>query len=112
MVKETIVRLTDDLDGSEAAEEVRFAFRGVEYEIDLNAKNAAALERALEKYISAGRRVGRRTATPRGRRAPAAGATKEDLAAIRQWGKANGYRVSDRGRVSAELRDAYDAARG
>ena len=30
--------------------------------------------------------------------------------AMREWGKANGHKVSDRGRVSAELQAAYHAA--
>ncbi len=109
MAKETFVRLTDDIDGSEAVEELTFALRGVEYEIDLNAKNVAALEKALEKFVTAGRRVRPlRAATRR-----STGTTpKEDLNALREWAKANGYRVADRGRVSAEVREAYAAANG
>jgi hypothetical protein len=110
MARETIVRLIDDLDGTEATEELTFALRGVEYEIDLSAKNVAALEKALERYIGAGHRVGRRPASGRARRPGGTDEPKEDLAAIREWGKANGYRVSDRGRVSAEVKAAFYAA--
>jgi hypothetical protein len=113
MAKQMIVRLTDDLDGGEAIEEVIFAFRGVEYEIDLSAKNVVALEKALSRYISAGRRLSRRGATGlkvRGRNG--AISTNVDLSAIRAWGRANGFRVSSRGRVSADLRDAYSARQG
>jgi hypothetical protein len=109
MAKETFVQLTDDLDGSEAVEELTFALRGVEYEIDLNAKNAAALEKALEKFVVAGRKVSHRAPRSVGRR-PSAATPKEDLVALREWAKANGYRVADRGRVSAEVRDAFHAA--
>ena len=49
MAKQTIVQLTDDIDGGDAAESVQFGFRGIEYEIDLNEKNATALEKALKK---------------------------------------------------------------
>jgi hypothetical protein len=109
MAKETFVRLTDDLDGSEAVEELTFALRGTEYEIDLNSKNVAALEKALEKFITAGRRV----RPVRGTTRRSAGTTpKEDLNALRDWARANGYRVADRGRVSAEVREAYFAANG
>jgi Lsr2 len=110
MARETIIRLSDDLDGGEAVEELTFALRGVEYEIDLSAKNVTALEKALEKFIMAGRKVSRRTPSP-GRRS-AATAPKEDLTAIREWAKANGYRVADRGRVSTEVRDAFYATNG
>jgi Lsr2 len=109
VARETFVRLTDDIDGSEAVEELTFALRGVEYEIDLNAKNVAALDKALEKFITAGRRV--RPVRGVTRRSP--GTTpKEDLNALREWAKANGYKVADRGRVSAEVREAYFAANG
>jgi hypothetical protein len=109
MARETFVRLTDDIDGSEAVEELTFALRGVEYEIDLNAKNVAALDKALEKFITAGRRV----RPVRGVTRRSSGTTpKEDLNALREWAKANGYKVADRGRVSAEVREAYFAANG
>jgi len=42
-------------------------------------------------------------------RKPARG-SKEDLTAIREWGKGNGFKVSARGRVSSELKDAYSKA--
>jgi hypothetical protein len=31
---------------------------------------------------------------------------------VRTWAKENGYEVSERGRISAEIRDAYEAAQG
>ena len=46
----------DDIDGSEAEGTVRFALDGAEYEIDLNAKNADALRKALSRYVEAARR--------------------------------------------------------
>ena len=33
-----------------------------------------------------------------------------DAGSIRTWARQNGYAVSDRGRISREARDAYDAA--
>jgi hypothetical protein len=29
---------------------------------------------------------------------------------VRAWAKENGFEVSERGRISAEIREAYDAA--
>jgi Lsr2 len=113
MAKETIVQLTDDLDGGEASEELTFALRGVEYEIDLSAKNVAALEKALAKFVNAGRKVGRTTTAnrkskaPRGRKDTGA---KQDVSAIRTWARANGYEISNRGRISASIREAYESA--
>lgn len=109
MAKQTIVQLTDDIDGGDAEESVQFGFRGVEYEIDLNAKNVAALEKALSKYIEASRRVPRNRARVVGRAGRSSGA--EDLGAIREWARENGYEVADRGRIPAEIKEAYYAAR-
>ena len=47
----------DDIDGGEAEGTVRFGPDGTDYEIDLSAKNAAALLKALAKYIDAARRA-------------------------------------------------------
>ncbi len=111
MAKKTITILTDDLDGEElpaGSRSTRFALDGVEYEIDLSAGNARGLAEALAPYIAAGRRVGgTRAAAPRAR---AKGADAERLAAIRSWAQGAGYTVGDRGRIKAEIVDAYDAA--
>lgn len=115
MAKTTIVQLTDDIDGSEAVEGLTFGLRGVEYEIDLNAKNIAALEKALDKYISAGRKVSRSKASTSGaapRRARPKADVKQDVGALREWARANGYSISDRGRIPGEVREAFDAAHG
>jgi hypothetical protein len=102
------VILTDDLDGGDADESVQFALDGVSYEIDLSEANADALREALAPYLEAGRRLGgrasRRSATAR----PAGERT--DLSDLRAWARENGYQVSDRGRVSGEVRAAYEAA--
>ncbi|AYF97095.1 histone-like nucleoid-structuring protein Lsr2 [Protaetiibacter intestinalis] len=113
MAKKTITILTDDLDGEElpaGSRTTRFALDGVEYEIDLSAGNAAALAEALAPFIAAGRRVGGSTRTASAPRARAKGADAERLAAIRSWAQGAGYTVGDRGRIKAEIVDAYDAA--
>jgi len=111
VARQTIVQLTDDLDGTEADETVSLAFRGVNYELDLNAKNAAALEKALSKYLDVARRVSSaRPARPRGSRRSGGNRGDAKVPAIREWARENGYQVSDRGRIAAEIRAAYDAA--
>ena len=111
MAKKTITILTDDLDGEElpaGSRSTRFSLDGVEYEIDLSADNARELAQALSPYISAGRRVGgSRAAAPRGR---ATSTDADRLQAIRSWAQGNGYTVGDRGRIKAEIVDAYDAS--
>lgn len=108
MAKKTIVTLTDDIDGSKAERTVEFTWQGVPYEIDLSKKNATAFEKVVAPYVEKARKVrGRGT---RGRR-PAAASTRSDLRAVREWAAANGYEVAQRGRISEEIREAYDAAR-
>jgi hypothetical protein len=102
------VLLTDDLDGSAAVQTVKFGWLGADYEIDLNDKNFAALEKALSKYVAAARKTGG------GARARAAKrqAPSLDLATVRAWARDNDYQVSDRGRVSAAIIEAYQASAG
>ena len=101
----------DDIDGTEAEGTVRFALDGAEYEIDLNAKHAAALRKALARYIDAGRRStgAARRPTRSGRRASASGVNTTE---VREWAKAQGIEVKDRGRVPAELVVRFRAATG
>ena len=100
----------DDLDGSEAEGTIRFGLDGTEYEIDLNAEHAQALRDVLARYVKAGRRAGsgRRPARRR-RKAPAGGLNTTD---VREWAKAQGIEVKDRGRIPAELVVKFQAATG
>jgi hypothetical protein len=101
----------DDLDGSEAEGTVRFGLDGAEYEIDLNAEHAQALRDALARYAGAARRAGggTRRPVPGGRRARADGV---DSTEVREWAKAQGIDVKDRGRVPAELVVKFKTATG
>jgi hypothetical protein len=101
---------TDDLDGSEAEGPVRFAVAGVEYEVDLNAPHAEELRQILAPYIAAGRkasRAGSRSGRRDGRRGAGVGPNTSD---VREWAKAQGLEVKDRGRVPAELVVKFQAA--
>jgi hypothetical protein len=95
---------TDDLDGSEAEGTVRFGLDGTDYEIDLNARHAQALRDALARYVRAARRPagGGRRALPSG----------VDRTEVREWAKAQGIAVKDRGRVPAELVVKFKAVTG
>ena len=115
MAQRTQVILEDDIDGGPADETVTFALQGAQYEIDLNVKNALKLIKALEPFTTAarktgGRRSGSGSARTTGGAATRGGADKAQLSQMRDWGKANGYKVSDRGRVSADLQEAYHKA--
>jgi Lsr2 len=53
------VVLEDDLTGGPAEHTIQFAFDGTEYEIDLNAKNAATFGKQLAPYLEHARRAGK-----------------------------------------------------
>ncbi|MFJ3667329.1 Lsr2 family protein [Streptomyces sp. NPDC090106] len=110
MAQQTIIQLLDDLDGSEASETVVFALDGKTYEIDLSDKNATSLRKALEPYLEKGRKTSQARGSRRGS-SSSAGASNGDTAQIRAWAKENGFEVNDRGRVPAEIKDAYAKAK-
>jgi len=106
------ILLVDDIDGGEAAETVEFSLDGTSYEIDLSEKNAAALRDAFAIYTAEARKVGGARRGGGGTKAKARTNSSGGPAAseIREWARANGHDVPERGRVSAEVRRAYDAA--
>ncbi|SHE74789.1 histone-like nucleoid-structuring protein Lsr2 [Streptoalloteichus hindustanus] len=113
MAQKVTVQLVDDLDGSEANETVEFALDGVTYQIDLSEANAEKLRKSLADFVGAARRAagGRRRSAGRGpaRPAPArpAAADREQNQAIREWARKRGMKVSDRGRIPADVLEAY-----
>ena len=121
MATMTTVTLVDDLDGTEAEESVSFALDGANYEIDLSEENATRLRDALAVFVANARRVdgGRRGSRSRARaaaapgkapKAPRSAPDREQTAAIREWARANGHEVSERGRLSAAVLQAFEEA--
>lgn len=108
MAQRVEVRLTDDLDGTEIAdgkgETVRFGLDGKEFEIDLTAKNATSLRKAMKPYLDAGRKTGESTKRSRTTR------VGPDPKTVKEWARANGYDVKERGRVSKDVIEAFEAA--
>lgn len=103
MAQRVHIVLEDDIDGSQAAETVSFALDGVSYEMDLSEENAEKLRNEMAAWVGHARRVGGRKAA--GRKAKAGSAND-----IRAWAIDQGMKVSARGRVSAEVREAYEKA--
>ena len=73
MAQKVIVALEDDLTGGPADETIRFTADGTDYEIDLSAKNAAALRTLLAPYIEHARKAGRAPGRRGGRTSAALG---------------------------------------
>ena len=99
------VVLQDDIDGGEPAQTVQFSLDGKAYEIDLSEQNAATLRDALAPWIAAARRPSQgRIPSPRSKPRDSS-----DSVDIRRWAKENNIPVSDRGRISIDLRTRYEA---
>jgi len=104
MAQKVHIVLIDDIDQTDAEETVTFGLDGKEYAIDLNGKNARSLRDALAPYVAHARPVsGRRRSASK----TAGGAAPSE---IRAWARENGFDVPERGRVAAEVREAYAAA--
>ena len=111
MAQKVQTLLIDDLDGGEAEGTVRFGLDGTDYEIDLSAKHAEALRKALAPYLDAARRTPGSAARRPGRTGRrTASADGADPTAVREWAKSQGIEVKDRGRVPAELVVKFKAA--
>lgn len=112
MAKKVHISLEDDIDGSPADETVRFELDGTSYEIDLSKANAEKLRAGFAPYTA----VARRTSAParlssvgtRSRRSTKI--DREQLAHIREWARANGLKVSERGRIPGAVMDAWQEA--
>lgn len=111
MARETIEKLVDDIDGSEATATVTFSVDDVSYVIDLNDRHQDELRAKLGPFVDAGRRVrgqGRVVATGR----PRSVADKERNSAIREWALNEGVELPSRGRIAGAVQQAYDAKDG
>jgi hypothetical protein len=108
-------------DGTDAVTTVQIANGTARYELDL-------CQEHLDELTGAARRVRSRKATrgassakrrPAKRTVRAATATRGrrrarrtiDAAAVRDWARANGYTVNDRGRIPVSVEEAFTASR-
>lgn len=115
------VMLLDDLTGDVIEEElgggtVEFSFDSKHYQIDLGLKNRQAFEKDMAKWIEAAeeleapRRRGRPAGAKTTRKPSGSGRSKEELSNIREWAAKQDIEVSPRGRIPAEVLQAYDYA--
>jgi hypothetical protein len=113
MASKVEVHLLDDIDGTNADETLKFALDGTLYEIDLNTKHAEKLRSALAQYVTHARRIGRGgVVATRGRARVPARTDREQNQAIRDWAKAKGLDVSNRGRIPANIVEQYQKEAG
>ena len=108
MATKTRVVLIDDLNGDPADTTIRFGLDSREYELDLSDSNAQELRGLFDRYIAAARKTS--GAHHKSAVAAAPAFTCVDPAAVRAWAKGNGIDVSPRGRLKADVLQAYRAA--
>lgn len=86
-------------------ETIVYSVYGKAYEIDLTAQEAADFHRTLDPFIAVSRRVkggeGKKNRST---------ADRQKLSDIRDWARNQGYEVSERGRISQEILEAFEAA--
>lgn len=100
----TIVDITDDIDGTPNAKTVKFGLDDKQYSIDLSPENEKKLREFLAVFVGHATQSGRKTGRTKGPRS-----TSRSMD-IRDWARSNGYDVPERGRISQNIVDAYDAA--
>ena len=121
MAQKVQVLLVCDLhdDEVEGTETVAFGLDGSSYEIDVCDQHAGELRDAFARYVGGARRAGRAAAPaqrrPRssgggGKASASTGGDRQRVQEIREWARSNGHQVSERGRLSAAVVAAYEAA--
>lgn len=107
MTQKVNVLLIDDIDGSDADETIQFGLDGARYEIDLNTRHAQGLRSALASYVEHARKASGSAGRPRARRTAVNGTSNKE---VREWAAANGFKVSERGRIPTDVIAKYEAA--
>jgi hypothetical protein len=106
MAKKEVAVYFDDVSGAELAvddhRQIRFGLEGTDYLIDLSNAGAAEMLDLFGRYAEVATVV-RKAPKPRQDRG-------SHLQRVREWAAAQGLHVAARGRVSAEVLAAYDAA--
>lgn len=121
MARITQVVVTCDMEDGDvtASDSVSFSFGGKAYTLDLCKKHLDEVKATLEGFASVGHSAGKsnrgRRRQPTGGRSarssrPASSPRGESQSEIREWARAQGYAVGDRGRIPAEVRTAYESA--
>lgn len=110
MAQKIVTLRISDISGEDlgdGGQTIDFAVGSTSYRIDLSDKEVENFFNVLKPYVDNAQKVGGRGVRRSG------ASTKTDAAQLKQirsWAKENGYNPSDRGRVSQEIKDAYEAA--
>ena len=103
--------LVSDLSGDEVesgGQSISFSYKGVDYTIDLTAKEAAGFDKAIAMYVQHARKAGRSRAAR-----SSSGSSRgqaERVSTMKKWADEQGLDYPRRGRLPKSLVEAYDAA--
>src|SRR5215203_773785 len=103
----------EDVNRSAVAETVTFGLDGRHYRLDLSRQDAATLREALAPFVAVARPSRRgsrdRRRRPRGERVPSSPASSDPNrnAAIREWARQHGHKLSKRGPIPASVLQMY-----
>ncbi|QSE85573.1 histone-like nucleoid-structuring protein Lsr2 [Rhodococcus koreensis] len=111
MARKVVVELVDDIDGTvfgEDGESITFSVNGVDYEIDLKGKHASKFHKQIGFFIEHATPVGgRKRRSDRSVVSDAPVRRRGNGKEIRAWAAEQGYEISSRGRIPAEVEQAY-----
>ena len=117
--RQIIETVTCDICGetTDDATAVTLGWGREQWELDLCPTHNAELSSQFDTWTAKARRAtggrggrsGGATASGGGSRAATFGTTS-DANAVREWAKANGHKVGEKGRIAADVRAAYEAA--
>ncbi|ANI90962.1 histone-like nucleoid-structuring protein Lsr2 [Dietzia timorensis] len=110
MARQINIELIDDIDGTALGEEgvtIYFGLNGTDYSIDLSKENADEFYGVLDPYVRNAQKVSANSRRGGGKSRAEKGT---DSKAVRDWARENGYDVSDRGRIPADILRAFAAA--
>lgn len=110
MARKQVTHYFDDLDNTpltdEEVEVIRFGFNGTEYTIDLSQKNADRFRELMTPYVE----VATRRVLPASNRRSSGAARNSRAREIRQWALDQGKEVARRGKIPADVIEAYNNA--
>ena len=129
MAKRETVEYTCDLHEGEMTDGVQtvsFGFDGQNYDLDACGDHRKQMEEAFATYVGSARRASgaggsgtaaRRSSSRSGGRSSGSsgsssggGSDREEVQRMREWARENGHKVSERGRLSSSVIEAYRAA--
>ena len=108
MAQKVQVALVSDIDEAPADETVSFSLDGTDYEIDLSTGQAQEMRQGLAEFVAHARKAPRRRRNGGLRKGRS---TRSDLPDIREFARARGYPINDRGRVPGRIISEYDELR-